>query len=108
MRDDELRLLLETHSDENRRHFEVVAENMRRGFTADLETATAKMRRHFDVSTEGLKREIRLVAEAVATVDEKLDRTADRLDAKIDESTAETRSMIAHLGRRIRKLEERN
>jgi hypothetical protein len=104
MKDDELRGLLEAHSDEIRRHFDVSTEAVRREFRV----RTAEIRRHFDVSTEGLKHEIRLVAEAVATVDEKLDRTADRLDAKIDESTAETHSMIAHLGRRIRKLEERN
>jgi hypothetical protein len=38
--------------------------------------------------------EIRQVAEAVAGVDEKLDRHVARLDEKIDRGSAETQAMI--------------
>jgi hypothetical protein len=51
-------------------------------------------RRHFDTAFESMNHEIRLVAEAVARFDEKLDRTAERLEQKIETSATETRAMI--------------
>lgn len=56
MTDDELRRLFESHS--------------------------AEIRRHFDVSTEGVKRQVQMIAEAVASLGERFDATADRLDQK--------------------------
>ena len=46
--------------------------------------AHADMRRHFDVAMEATRHEIRSVAEAIAHVDEKLDRKAAGLDEKIE------------------------
>ena len=41
-----------------------------------FEGAVGEIRRHFDVSTEEVKREVRIVAEGVVRLDQKLDRTA--------------------------------
>jgi hypothetical protein len=40
-----------------------------------FESAVGEMRRHFDVSTEEVKREVRIVAEGLARLDQKVDRT---------------------------------
>ena len=75
-----------------------------------LETNSAEIRRHFDISTEEVKREIRLVAEGVTRVDEKLDRTASDIRDEMRRGFADTQAMIkfshAELDRRVRTLEE--
>ena len=54
--------------------------------------------------------DIRLVAESVHSVHQKLDRTAQALDEKIDATTLETHALIrfshASLDRRLRTVEE--
>lgn len=76
----------------------------------DLKRLFDEMRRYFDVSTEAVRGEIRTVAEAVANLDEKIDRQGDRLEEKIDRGFAETQAMIkfshAELDRRVSRLEE--
>ena len=65
-----------------------------------------EIKRHFGVVAEGLECKIQLVAEGIASVDEKLERF--RQDVK--EEFKEVKSMIkfsyAELDRRIRTLEE--
>lgn len=76
----------------------------------ELRQEHVETRRHFDVSTEETRGEIRLVAESVVSVDEKLDRVAARLDEKIEKTAADTQAMItlshAELDRRVRALEQ--
>jgi len=97
--DDELKRLLEVTHAETRRLFDQAAERL-----------AAENRRHFDISTEDFKHEVRLVAEAVAQLDEKVSREVDRLDEKLDRGFAETQAMIrfshAELERRVRTLEQ--
>lgn len=75
-----------------------------------LEANTAELRRHFDVALEANRHEIRLIAEKVTRLDEKLDETSARLEQKIEQTAAETQAMIkfshAELDRRMRSLEE--
>lgn len=72
--------------------------------------AHAETRRHFDFSTEAVKHEVRLVAEAVAQLEEKVDREVERLDHAIENGFADTQAMIkfshAELDRRVGKLEQ--
>jgi hypothetical protein len=72
--------------------------------------AHAETRRHFDVVTEGTRNDIRLVAESVVLLSDKLDRTATSLDGKIDRTAAETQAMIkfshVEIDRRMRSLED--
>lgn len=70
-----------------------------------LESSAAETRAHFDVISEGLRAEVRLVAEGVTSVGERV----DRLSADIKEEFTEVRSMIrfshAELDRRLNSLE---
>jgi hypothetical protein len=59
--------------------------------------AHVETRRYMDVVTEATHHEIRLVAEGVVLLREELIRTESRLDAKIDNSIAETRALIRRL-----------
>jgi len=63
-------------------------------------------RRHFDVVAEGLRSEIRMVAESVTHVDDKL----GQFRTDVAQEFAETRAMIkfshAELDRRVRSLED--
>ena len=76
----------------------------------ELKRLFDEIRRHVDVSTESVRSEIRIVAEAVANLDEKLDRQVDRLEEKMDRGFAETQAMIkfshAELDRRVSRLEQ--
>ena len=105
MTDEELRGLLNAHSDQTRRHFDVAAENMRQGFAEDLASATREIRRHFDVSTEQVRHEVRLLAEAVAHLDEKLDRTAADTRDEMQDGFGETHTLIRALDQRLRAVE---
>ena len=49
-----------------------------------------EVKRHFNVVAEGLRSEIRLLAEAVTAVDQKV----DRLEVRMEEQFEETRAMI--------------
>ena len=106
MTDDELKRLLDlleernaAAQDETRRHFDQTAKRI-----AD------DHRRYFEVSTEAFKHEVRLVAEAVASLGETMVREREELDKKIDRGFFETQAMIkfshAELERRVRGLEQ--
>jgi hypothetical protein len=90
MTDDELRSLFDAMRQEN------VA-------------AHAETRHFFELTAEAMRHEIGLIAEKVTSVDEKLDRTTFRLEARIASTAAETQAMIkfshSELDRRVTSLE---
>lgn len=57
-----------------------------------LETTASVMRRHFDATTERSDLRFDQLAEAVAVVNEKLDRRAGHLDQAIDRGFSETQA----------------
>jgi hypothetical protein len=113
MTDDELNRLLDALKQQtaaiNAETRQYLGET-RQYFDETARQLTTENRRHFDVSTEAVKHEVRLVAEAVAHVDERLARETNRLDEKIDGGFADTQAMIkfshAELERRLRTLEQ--
>jgi len=56
-----------------------------------FESHSAEIRRHFDVSTEQVKHEVRLVAEGLGRVDERLDRTANDIRDEMRRGFGDTR-----------------
>lgn len=102
--------------DELKRLFDAIRQDsaaLRQEFAADRQAnaaAHAETRRHFDVVTEATRQEIRLVVEAVALVDEKLDREATEIRQEMRTGFTETQAMIkfshAELDRRVRTIEE--
>ena len=71
--------------------------------------AHAETRRHFDVSNEAMRHEIRLLAEGLASLGERVSREIGRLDEKMDQGFANTQAMIrfshAELDKRVRTME---
>ncbi|MDP9192645.1 MAG: hypothetical protein M3P06_13175 [Acidobacteriota bacterium] len=67
-------------------------------------------RLHFDITAEGLRHEIRLVAEKVTGVDERLTREAADIRGEMRQGFADTQAMIkfshAELDRRVTSLED--
>jgi len=106
MTDDELKRLFEALQQQS----VAVSTETRRHFAETTERLSAENRRFFEISTEGVKHEVQLVAEAVAQLEEKLDREIERLDEKVERGFANTQAMIkfshAELERRIRALEQ--
>jgi len=102
MADDELKRLLELMEQRN-----AAAHEETRRLS---DQRTAEMKRHFDVTAESMRGEIRLIAEAVGSLEEKVDREVHRLDEKLDRGFADTQAMIrfshAELERRVRSLEQ--
>jgi len=94
--DDTHNLLAAIHA-ETRRHFDETAERL-----------ASTTRHQFEVSTEAIKHDIRLVAEGVATLGERLSREIGRLDEKVDQGFANTQAMIrfshAELEKRVRSI----
>ena len=99
MTDDELKRLLDTGTAEVRSAFETIAARL-----------ASENRQYFDASTEAVNGEIQLVAEAVATLDEKGARQYDELREEVRRGFSETQAMIkfshAELDRRVRALEQ--
>jgi hypothetical protein len=118
--DEDLKRLLEAMRQENaaahaetRQHVDTTAQALRQENAAtrdELLAAHDETRRHFDITAEGMRHEVRLVAESVGQISEKLDRTEARLDKKIEQTAADTQAMIkfshAELDRRVRSLED--
>jgi len=73
MTDDELKRLFDTLRQENA-------------------AAHAESRRHFEVTAERLEKRFDLLAESVASVDEKLDRTTAGLEERIERGFSETQA----------------
>ena len=76
----------------------------------ELRSLFEETRRHFDVVAERLEGRIESVAEAVAVLDEKLEREAADIQAEMRTGFADTQAMIkfshAELDRRLRTLEQ--
>ena len=76
-----------------------------------IDSAAAETRRHFDTVVERLDSKLNLTLETLSLVDQKIDGTAGRLEAKMDAGFAETQAMIkfsyAELDRRLTSLEGR-
>ncbi len=79
MVDDDLKRLLDAGAAETRRAFEATAERL-----------AAENRHHFDLSGEAVKREVWLVAEAVAHLEEKFAREIGELRGDVRLSFTET------------------
>ena len=75
----------------------------------ELTAYLEESRRHFDVVAEHITAQVRLVAEGVSTVTERLDRVEANLREEITRSQRELSAMIrfsyAELDRRIQSLE---
>lgn len=106
MTDDELNRLLDTLQKQS------VAAGMetRKYFDETVQRLAEESRRHFEVSAEGVKQEVRIVAEAVLRLNERIGHEVGRVDEKIDRGFADTQAMIkfshAELERRVRMLEQ--
>ena len=72
----------------------------------------AEIKRHFNVVAEGLEKNLRLVAEGVSALDDRVGRVEDRmtsLEGKMERGFDEIKAMIkfsyAELDRRVTSLE---
>ncbi len=70
----------------------------------DRETAE-EIKRHFNVVAEDLRSEIRAVAEGVAGTSERLDRLESRIEDQFNETRAMIRLSFGELDRRLKALE---
>lgn len=57
-----------------------------------IEVTAEETRRHFDVVAERLESQMRLIAEGVLTVDQKIERTRQEVGSEFDEVKAMMRS----------------
>ena len=66
-------------------------------------------RRHFDVIAEGMRAEVRLIAEGVTALAERVDRLEHNLREEIRETRRDLTTLLTasytDLGRRVRRLE---
>ena len=58
------------------------------------DAAHAETRRHFDVTAESIRNDVKLLAEKVTHIDEKLDRTAADIRDEMRRGFSETQAMI--------------
>ena len=59
-----------------------------------FESHSAEIRRHFDVSTEEVQHEVRVLAEGLTRLDQKLDRTTTEVRDEMRRGFADTQAMI--------------
>ena len=102
--DAELRAYLEridSRLDASDRHLEAAA--------ARLDSRLDETRRHFDVVAEGMRAEVRLVAEGVTALAERVDRVENNLREEIRETRRDLTSLLTtsytDLDRRVRRIE---
>ncbi len=83
------------------RHFGVVAGEMR--------AQAGETRHHFDVVAEGMRGDVRLVAEGVVSLAERVDRVEENLRQEIRETRRDLTALLTvsytDLDRRVRRLE---
>ena len=76
---------------------------------AQIQLAAVETRRHFDVVAEGMRADVRLVAEGVASLAERVDRVEENLREEIRETRRDLTALITvsytDLDRRGRHLE---
>ncbi|MBI4590456.1 MAG: hypothetical protein HY725_16625 [Candidatus Rokubacteria bacterium] len=77
--------------------------------TEQVRLAAGETRRHFDVVAEGMRADVRLVAEGVASLAERVDRLEENLRVEIRQTRADLTALIStsygDLDRRVRRLE---
>ena len=92
---------LQAQAVETRRHFHVVA--------GELRAQAVETRRHFDVVAEGMRADVRLVAEGVSSLAERVDRVEHNLREEIRETRRDLTALLTasytDLDRRVRRLE---
>jgi hypothetical protein len=94
---EETRRHLDVVAEQMRRHLDTVAEQLRQHVDAMEERTRRRMRRtrrHFDVVAEHLVGEIRLVAEGVVGLGERLDRTEHALRRDIVRSHEDRSALL--------------
>ena len=72
----------------------------------EVRAQQAETRRHFEVVAEGLRGQMQLLAEGVATLDQKLNRFREEVAGEFQEMKSMIRFSYAELDRRITTLEQ--
>jgi hypothetical protein len=99
----ESRLHTDAVAAELRGHTDQVAAELRTG----MREATVEVKRHFDVVAEDLRATERLLAEGIAAFDSKVDRLRGDMNAEFAETRAMIKLSYRELDRRLTTLEER-
>jgi hypothetical protein len=98
---------LKQFADDIKSHFDAKADDMKRHADAKAD----EVKRHFDATAEALRGDIRVIADSVVAVADRLDRTAMDIREEMRSGFAETQAMIkfshADLDRRLTSLETR-
>ena len=80
-----------------------------RTYLERIDSRFDETRRHFDVVAEGMRAEVRLVAEGVTALAERVDRLEHNLREEIRETRRDLTSLLTasytNLDRRVRRLE---
>ena len=80
-----------------------------RAYLERIDSRFDETRRHFDVVAEGMRAEVRLVAEGVTTLAERVDRLEHNLREEIRETRRDLTSLLTasytDLDRRVRRIE---
>ena len=75
----------------------------------EIRSEFEKTRRHFDVVAEGMRADVRLVAEDVVSLAERVDRVEENLRQEIRETRRDLTALLTvsytDLDRRVRRLE---
>ncbi|MEA2488779.1 MAG: hypothetical protein QOH21_571 [Acidobacteriota bacterium] len=121
MTDDELKRLFESLRQESRSDFQEIADRLaadsrqqleitRSEFRETTTRVAADSRNQVEVAIEHFNDRFDLLGEAIALVDEKLDRKTSSIEDRMDRGFAETQAMIKfshdELDRRVRALEQ--
>ena len=76
---------------------------------AQIQLSAEETRRHFDVVAEGMRADVRLVAEGVVSLAERVDRVEENLRQEIRETRRDLTALVTvsytDLDRRVRRLE---
>lgn len=102
----DIRTELRTTASDIRAELQTTASDVRTELREGLADTRAEFRQEFGAFTEHLDAKIELVAEGVATVNEKLDRTAAELRAEMREGFATTHTLIHYVNDRVTLLEQ--
>ena len=86
---------------ETRQHFAEIDARF-----AGIDGRFDEIKRHFDVTAEHMRKHVKIVAEAVAHVDAKLDRHIEQTERGFAETHALIKFSHADLDRRVTRLEE--
>ena len=111
---------LRAQGEETRRHIDEVAGELRAQaeetrryvgeVAGEVRAQAEETRRHFDVVAEGMHADVRLVAEGVVSLAERVDRVEENLREEIRETRRDLTALITvsytDLDRRVRRLED--